>query len=79
MEAMESIKDWIQPKRDPNTLYMAIDEIPLLRHWGKVQLTLSNDVLISHDMALFGSAANKLLGWIERNLIKIRISGYQHL
>jgi hypothetical protein len=40
-----------------------------------VQLTLGNDVLISRDMTLVGSDPEELLGWIERNLPKIKASG----
>ncbi len=27
MGIMESVKNWIQPQRDPHTLYISIDEI----------------------------------------------------
>jgi hypothetical protein len=79
MGLMESVKNWIQPQRDPHTLYVSIDEIPQPRDWGTVQLTLGNDVLISRDMALVGSDPEELLGWIERNLPKIKASGFQQM
>jgi hypothetical protein len=79
MGIMESVKNWIQPQRDPHTLYVSIDEIPQPRDWGTVQLTLGNDVLISRDMALVGSDPEELLGWVERNLPKIKASGFQQV
>jgi hypothetical protein len=79
MGIMESVKNWIQPQRDPHTLYISIDEIPQPRDWGTVQLTLGNDVLISRDMALVGSDPEELLGWIERNLPNIKASGFQQV
>ena len=79
MGIIESVNNWIQPQRDPHTLYISIDEIPQPRDWGTVQLTLGNDVLISRDMALVGSDPEELLGWVERNLPKIKASGFQHV
>jgi hypothetical protein len=79
MGIMENVKNWIQPQRDSHTLYISIDEIPQPRDWGTVQLTLGNDVLISRDMALVGSDPEELLGWIERNLPKIKASGFQQV
>ena len=79
MGLMESVKYWIQPQRDPNTLYVSIDEIPQPRDWGTVQLTVGNDVLLSRDMALVGFAPDELLSWIERNLPKIKASGFQRV
>jgi hypothetical protein len=79
MGIMESVKNWIQPQRDPHTLYVSINEIPQPRDWGAVQLTLANEVLISRDMALVGSDPEELLGWIERNLPKIKASGFQQV
>lgn len=79
MGIMENLKNWIQPQRDSHTLYISIDEIPQPRDWGTVQLTLGNDVLISREMALVGSDPEELLGWIERNLPKIKASGFQQV
>jgi hypothetical protein len=79
MGIMENVKNWIQPQRDPHTLYISIDEIPQPRDWGTVQLTVGNGVLISRDMALVGSPPEELLGWIERNLPKIKASGFQQV
>ena len=79
MGNMENVKNWIQPQRDPHTLYISIDEIPQPHDWGTVQLTLGNHVLISRDMALVGSDPDELLGWIERNLPKIKASGFQQV
>ena len=79
MGIMGSVKNWIQPQRDPHTLYVSINEIPHPRDWGTAQLTLGNEVLLSRDMALVGSAPEELLGWIERNLPKIKASGYQQV
>ena len=56
---------------------MSIDEIPQPRAWGTVQLTVGNDVLLSRDMALVGSAPDELLSWIEFNLPKIKASGFE--
>jgi hypothetical protein len=79
MGIMESVKNWIQPQREPHTLYVSIVEIPQPRDWGTVQLTLGNDVLVSRDMALVGSDPDELLDWVERNLAKIKASGYQQV
>ena len=79
MGLMESVKNWIQPQRDPNTLYVSIDEIPQPRDWGTVQLTVGSDVMLSRDMALVGSAPDELVSWIERNLPKIKASGFEQV
>ncbi len=79
MGLMQNVKNWIQPHRDPNTLYVSIDEIPQPRDWGTVQLTVGNSELISRDISLEASATDELLGWIERNLPKIKATGYQQV
>ncbi|MSP36750.1 MAG: hypothetical protein EXR25_13580 [Limnohabitans sp.] len=79
MGIMESVKNWIQPQREPHTLYISIDEIPQPREWGTVQLTIGNDMLMSRDTSLEASATEELLGWIERNLPKIKASGYHQV
>jgi len=53
--------------------------MPQPRDWGTVQLALGIDVLISRDMALVGSAPDELIGWIERNLAKIKASDFQQI
>ncbi len=77
MGLMQNVKNWIQPQRDPHTLYVSIDEIPQPRDWGTVQLAVGNSELISRDISLEASATDELLGWLERNLPKIKASGYQ--
>lgn len=79
MGLMQNVKNWIQPQRDPHTLYVSIDEIPQPRDWGTVQLTVGNSELISRDISLEASAIDELLGWIERNLPKIKATGYQQV
>ncbi len=79
MGLMQNVKNWIQPQRDPNTLYISIDEIPQPRDWGTVQLTVGNSELISRDISLEASATDELLGWLERNLPKIKATGYQQV
>lgn len=79
MGIMESVKNWIQPQRDPHTLYISIDEIPQPRDWGTLQLAVGSDVVMSRDISLEASATEELLGWIERNLLKIKASGFQRV
>jgi hypothetical protein len=79
MGIMQSVKNWIQPERDPHTLYISIDEIPQPRDWGTIQLSVGNTELISRDMSLEASATEELLGWIQRNLPKIKASGFQRV
>lgn len=79
MGLMQNVKNWIQPSRDPITLYVWIDEIPQPRDWGTVQLAVGKDLMISRDISLEASATDELLGWIERNLPKIQASGYQQV
>jgi hypothetical protein len=79
MGIMESVKNWIQPQRDPHTLYISIDEIPQPRDWGTLQLAVGNDMVMIRDISLEASAAEELLGWIERNLPKIKASGFQRV
>ena len=79
MGIMESVKNWIQPQRDPHTLYVSIDEIPQPRDWGTLQLAVGNDIVMSRDISLEASATEELLGWIERNLPKIKASGFQRV
>jgi hypothetical protein len=79
MGLMGNVMNWVQPQRDAQTLYVSIDEMPQPRDWGTVQLALGNDVLISRDMALVGSAPDELIGWIERNLAKIKASDFQQI
>jgi hypothetical protein len=77
MGIMESVKNWIQPQRDPLTLYVSINEIPQPRDWGTIQLAIGNDMVLSRDISLEASATEELLDWIERNLPKIKASGFQ--
>jgi len=79
MGIMESVKNWIQPERDPHTLYISIDEIPQPRDWGSIQLTVGNELVMSRDISLEASATEELLGWIGRNLPKIKASGFQRV
>jgi hypothetical protein len=79
MGIMESVKNWIQPQRDPHTLYISIDEIPQPRDWGTLQLAVGSDMVMSRDISLEASATEELLGWIERNLPKIKASGFQRV
>ena len=79
MGIMESVKNWIQPQRDPDTLYISIDEIPQPRDWGTLQLAVGSDMVMSRDISLEASATEELLGWIERNLPKIKASGFQRV
>ncbi len=79
MGIMESVKNWIQPQRDPHTLYISIDEIPQPRDWGTLQLAVGNDMVMSRNISLEASATEELLGWIERNLPKIKASGFQRV
>ncbi len=79
MGIMESVKNWIQPQRNPRTLYIWIDEIPQPRDWGTLQLAVGNDMVMSRDISLEASATEELLGWIERNMPKIKASGFQQV
>jgi hypothetical protein len=74
---MESIKNWIQPQLDPQTLYLSIAEVPQPRDWGSIQLAIGNDMVMSRDISLEASATEELLGWIERNLPKIKALGFR--
>jgi hypothetical protein len=79
MGIMESVKNWIQPHRDPHTLYISIAETPQPRDWGTIQLAVGNDMVMSRDISLEASATEELLDWIERNLPKIKASGFQRV
>ena len=79
MGIMESVKNWIQPQREPHTLYVSINEIPQPRNWGTIQLAVGNDMVLSRDISLEASATEELLGWIERNLPKIKASGFRQV
>jgi hypothetical protein len=79
MGIMESVKNWIQPQRDPHTLYVTIVEIPQPRDWGTIQLAVGNDIVLSRDISLEASATEELLGWIERNLLKIKASDFRQV
>jgi hypothetical protein len=79
MGIMESVKNWIQPQRDPQTLYVSIVEIPQPRDWGTIQLAVGNDMVLSRDISLETSATEELLGWLERNLPKIKASGFRQV
>jgi hypothetical protein len=79
MGIMESVKNWIQPQREPHTLYVSIVEIPQPRDWGTILLAIGNDMVLSRDISLEDSATKELLGWIERNLPKIKASGFRQV
>ena len=79
MGIMESVKNWIQPQRDPHTLYVSINEIPQPRDWGTIKLAVGNDMVLSRDISLETSASEELIGWIERNLPKIKASGFRQV
>jgi hypothetical protein len=76
---MDSVKNWIQPQRETHTLYVSINEIPQPRNWGTIQLAVGNDMVLSRDISLETSATEELLGWIERNLPKIKASGFRQV
>ena len=76
---MESVRNRIQPQLKTKTLYISIDEIPQSRDWGNIQLAIGNDMVMSRDISLEASATQELLGWIERNSLKIKASGYQQV
>ena len=79
MGIMESVKNWIQPQRETHTLYVSINEIPQPRNWGTIQLAVGNDMVMSRDISLEASAMEELLGWIKRNLPKIKASDYRQV
>ena len=79
MGIMESVKNWIRPQRESHTLYISIDEISQPRDWGTIQLSVGNDMVLSRDISLEASATEELLGWIERNLPKIKASGFRQV
>ena len=79
MGIMESVKNWIQPQRETHTLYVTIVETPQPRDWGSIQLAIGNHMVISRDISLETSATEELLGWIERNLTKIKASGFRQV
>jgi hypothetical protein len=79
MGIMECAKNWIQPQRESHTLYVSIVEIPQPRDWGTIQLAVGNDMVLSRDISLEASATEELLGWIERNLPKIKATGFQQM
>ena len=79
MGIMESVKNWIQPQLESHTLYISIAEIPQPRDWGTIQLAIGIDMVLSRDISLEASATEELLGWIERNLPKIKASGYRQV
>ena len=79
MGIMESVKNWIRPQRESHTLYVSIVEIPQPRDWGTIQLAVGNDMVLSRDISLETSATAELLGWFERNLPKIKASGFRQV
>ncbi len=79
MGIMENVKNWIQPQRDPHTLYVSINEIPQPRDWGTIQFAIGNDMVMSRVILLEASETEELLGWIERNLPKIKASDYRQV
>jgi hypothetical protein len=79
MRIMESVKNWIQPQRESHTLYVSIVEIPQPRDWGTIQLAIGNDMVMSRDISLEASASEELIGWIERNLSKIKATGFRQV
>jgi hypothetical protein len=40
---------------------------------------VGNDMVLSRDISLEASATEELLGWIERNLPKIKASGFRQV
>ena len=79
MGIMESVKNWIQPQRETHTLYVTIVETPQPRDWGSIRLAVGNDMVLSRDISLEASATEELLGWIERNLPKIKATDYRQV
>ena len=79
MGVMECVKNWIQPQFERHTLYVSIVEIPQPRDWGTIQFAIGNDTVLSRDISLEASATEELLGWIERNLPKIKASGFRQV
>jgi hypothetical protein len=44
-----------------------------------LQLAVGNDIVMSCDISLEASATEELLGWIERNMPKIKASGFKRV
>lgn len=58
---------------------MLIVEIPQPRDWGTIQLATGNNMVLSREISLKASATEELLGWIERDMPKIKASGFQRV
>ena len=59
----------------------SIGSIACPQDWarGTIQLAVGSDMVMSRDISLESSATEELLGWIERNLPKIKASGFQRV
>jgi FlaA1/EpsC-like NDP-sugar epimerase len=79
MGFMQSLKDKIFPPRDPQTLYVSIMELPQPRGWGEVTVALGGQEIIGRRISLDVAASDDLIGWLKRNLPKIKAAEYKKI
>ena len=66
MGIMVSVKIWIQPQRDPHTLYISIDEIPQPRDWGTLQLAVGNELVMPGTLGGRSDRLQQIVGTLRR-------------
>ena len=77
MNIVSAILNRLQPQREAQTLYVAIEEIPQPRDWGVIELSIGNKVLLSRQMCLIQPDNAEAMNWLQANLAKIQRCGYQ--
>ena len=69
----------LSPGRDPEILYVTIDELPNPRDWGTVDFIAGNKLIFSEDVDLAAPNTDAIEALIGQHWQEIQASGYQRI
>jgi hypothetical protein len=79
MEWLHRLKKRLWPDRDPQVLYVSVDELPNPRDWGQVECAIGNKTIFCEAMKLDESAANFVEALMGQHWKEINDSGYKRI
>lgn len=79
MKLFSALVNKLSPKRDPDVLYVTIDELPNSRDWGTVDSIAGNKLIFSEDVDLAAPNTDAIEALIGQHWQEIQTSGYQRI
>lgn len=67
------------PKRDPETLYISIGELPNPRNWGTLDFAVGGKLIFSEDVNLVAASADAVEVLMAQHWQTIQGSGFQRI